>query len=240
MALRWLWIAAVAALVAGCGDEARFQYEWDDRRVLCSSSIDDLIYDVSWARIEERLAYARDRGSVAIVHAHVPEVTISLEAIERVLGLARQNGLDFVTFGELSPAGPARGGLALCFDDQAIGAWYGIRDRLAAHGARVTFFATRYAERSDEERARLAELAAAGHAVEAHGVDHRDAVAYVRAHGLEAYLADEFLPSVRILEEAGYAVTSFAFPFGDSSPALDEAVLAHVARVRVSTGSCPW
>jgi len=240
MGLRWPVIAALAALAIGCSDEARFQYAWDDRRVLCSSSIDDLLYDISWGDIEARLAYARDQGSVAIMHTHIPGETISLEELDRVLERAQRDGLDFLTFGELSPEGPPRAGLALCFDDQAIGAWYGIRDRLAAHGARVTFFVTRYAERSAEERAQLEELAAAGHGVEAHGVDHLNGVAYAREHGAAAYIDDEVLPSVRILEEAGHPVTSFAFPFGASSRELEAAILAHLDRVRVGTGDCPW
>jgi peptidoglycan/xylan/chitin deacetylase (PgdA/CDA1 family) len=237
MTPRWL---ALAAATAGCVERAPFQYGWDDRRVLCSSPIDDLVYDLAWDRIEERLDDARDHGSVAIFHAHVPEETISLSAIDRVLELARRDGLDFVRFDELSPEGPARAGLALSFDDQSIGAWYGIRDRLAAQGARVTLFVTHYAESTDEERAQLAELAAAGHGVEAHGVDHLDAVAYARDHGAEAYVADQILPSVDVLEQAGYRVTSFAFPFGASSRELEAAALPHLARVRVGPGDCPW
>ncbi len=37
------------------------------------------------------------------MHAHLPELTISLDAIDRVLALARREGLDLLTFGELSP-----------------------------------------------------------------------------------------------------------------------------------------
>jgi peptidoglycan/xylan/chitin deacetylase (PgdA/CDA1 family) len=227
-------------LVAGCTDEERFQYEWDDRRVLCSSSMDDLTGDPDWDRLEERLAYARDHGSVAVLHTHVPEVTVSLAAIDRILELANRDGLDFVTFGELAPAGPARAGLALCFDDDSIAEWYGIRDRLASHGAKVTFFVTRFAERSAEERGWLAELAADGHGVESHSVNHLDAPAYVREHGLDAYIADELLPSLQVLRAAGYPSTSFAFPFGASTRELEAAVLEHVDRVRVGAGSCPW
>jgi len=233
--------ATLSALLAvGCGDQHSFQYGWDDRRVLCSSSLDDLVYDLSWDRIEDRLELARDQGSVAIFHAHVPGETITLEAIDRVLGLAQRHGLELVPFGELSPEGPPRAGLALGFDDQAVGAWYGIRDRLAAHGARVTFFVTRYAGLSAEEHAQLAELAAAGHGIEAHGVGHLDGVVYAREHGAAAYVADELLPSVQVLEAAGYPVTSFAFPFGTSSRELEELTLAHVDRDRVGPGTCPW
>ena len=44
MDLRWVWLVVLAA---GCIDEEKFQYAWDDRRVLCSSPIDDLIHDAT-------------------------------------------------------------------------------------------------------------------------------------------------------------------------------------------------
>jgi len=47
------------------------------------------------------------------------------------------------------------------------------------------------------------------------------------------------MPSIQILEDLGYAVTSYAFPFGESDDALDSVVLEPVQRVRVSPGSCP-
>src|SRR5262250_2199460 len=54
--------ACAATASVGCGDDqAPFQYEWDDRRVLCSSTMDDLIDDpVPRDRVDARLAYARD------------------------------------------------------------------------------------------------------------------------------------------------------------------------------------
>lgn len=232
-------VLLLAWLAAGCGGDA-FHYSWDDRRVLCSMPIDDLTNDTSWDRIEEELAFARDHDTVAVFHAHVPGENISLERIERVLSQARRDGLELVTFGELSPATPPRAGLALCFDDQGITSWYGIRDRFAAHAAKVTFFVTRFDDTTAEERAQLAELAAAGHGVESHSVAHLDAKVYAEEHGLDAYVADEILPSLELLRASGYPTTSFAFPFGASNRALEAAVLEHVDRVRVGAGDCPW
>lgn len=235
---RVLLIASLAA--AGCGHGDALQYGWDDRRVLCSMSIDDITNDASWDRIEEELAFARDHDTVAIFHTHVPGETVSLERIERVLEQARRDGLEFFTFDELSPATPPRAGLALCFDDTGITSWYGIRDRFAAHAAKVTFFVTRYHDSTAEERAQLAELAAEGHGVASHSVDHLDAKAYAGEHGVAGYVADEILPSLELLRASGYPVTSFAFPFGASTRELEAAVLEHVDRVRSGAGDCPW
>ena len=48
------------------------------------------------------------------------------------------------------------------------------------------------------------------------------------------------MPSIRLLRDAGYPVTSFAFPFGASTRELEAALLEHVDRVRVGAGACPW
>lgn len=225
------------ALLAGCTDGS-LQYGWDDRNVLCSFSVDDLSQSAPWGKVSDEMDYAADHASVALMHAHKPGETISVAAIERILDEADAHHLTYLTYSDLVPATP-RAGLALCFDDSAVDAWYAQRDLFAAHNAHVTFFVTRYANWTDAEHAELAELAAAGHDIEAHGVNHLNAPDYVDAHGMAAYLTDEALPSIDILDQAGYAVTSYAFPFGASTDALDDALLEHVARVRVSPGSCP-
>jgi hypothetical protein len=234
-----VWRCVVLASLVACHDDSRLQYTWDDRQVLCSFSVDDINGDTSWDRVDGQLHYAAEHQSAALMHAHVPMQTLSIAGLTRILDTATTSGLDFVTYSELSADTAARGALALCFDDAAIDAWYDQRELLQSYGARVTFFITRFHAWTDEQRAKLAELAAAGHDVEAHSVDHLNAPDYVREHGLDAYLADEVLPSIEILEQAGYPITSYAFPFGASTDELDTALLAHVARVRVSLGSCP-
>jgi peptidoglycan/xylan/chitin deacetylase (PgdA/CDA1 family) len=238
--MRTCFIVAIAAAFGACTDESSLlQYGWDDKQVLCSTNIDDLTRDPAWDLIESALDVARDRRSVAILHTHVPDVTVSMTALDRVFSLAEQRQLDFVTFADLKSGAPSRAGLALSFDDAAIDAWYGIRDVLDARSVRVTFFVTRYYNWTPEQRSELMELAARGHDVQAHSVDHLDAPVYVSEHGLAAYLTDEALPSIDQLEADGFPVSAYAFPFGASTDELDDALLEHVAFVRVGLGSCP-
>lgn len=233
-------IAACAAL-AGCHDEHWLTYPWDDRRVLCSQAIDDLSSTLPWELVEDQMLEAAETRSVLVLHAHIPDGTIRTATIERVLAMAERRGLEFVTFRELDPAARPRAGLALALDDNAIDAWFGIRELLAAHGAHITFFVARWYSRSDAERAELRALADAGHDVEPHSVDHLHAPDYVREHGLDAYLADEVIPSIDGLVQAGYPPpTVYAYPFGQNTPELDAAILKLVPRVRVSTGTCPY
>jgi hypothetical protein len=79
------------------------------------------------------------------------------------------------------------------------------------------------------------ELAADGNAIEAHSVNHLRAPDYVENFGLGAYLADEVIPSIEILREAGYEVTSFAYPFSARTSELDDAISRYVPVLRTST-----
>ncbi len=232
-------LAAVLALVAGCHDSAYLAYTWDDRRVVCSDAIDDLTGDAPWALVEDELEMARDAKRVALFHAHKPGVTISIAGIERVLALVERDHLDYVTYRELVP-GPPRGGIALAFDDNAVEEWLSIRDLLAAHGARVTFFLSRYSLLTDDEHAGIAQLAADGHDLEPHSVLHLHAKAYVRDHGVDGYVADEALPSMQVLHDIGYEPTTYAYPFGEHTAGTDDALLEQVGKLRVSPGECPY
>jgi peptidoglycan/xylan/chitin deacetylase (PgdA/CDA1 family) len=231
--------AALLLVASSCTGEGPLGYDWDGRQVLCSVAVDDISHDAPWDTIDAEIQRAHDDGTVALFHAHDPTRTISLAAIERVLGLADAAGLAYVTYAELTPDAAPRPALALAFDDEYVDDWLQIAPALAAHGARVTFFVTRVAMYDAFLVSELSQLADMGHGVEAHSVNHLHARDYEAAYGVDAYVADEVLPSIQILEDMGYPVTSYAFPFGESDDALDAAVLQHVPKVRVSPGSCP-
>jgi hypothetical protein len=230
----------LAIALAACRDGNYLSYQWDDRRVLCSESVDDLTQGSQALLVEDEIRFAADQKRVALFHAHKPGVTISRKMIDEVLTLADRAGLEYITYRELEP-GPRRAGIAFAFDDNAVEEWLDARDLLNAHHARVTFFITRYAQLSDAQHAGIAELAAEGHDVQPHTVNHLHARAYENAHGVDGYLQDEVLPSIDVLEAAGFPRgTTFAYPFGEHTPELDTAVLQHIERIRVSPGSCPY
>src|SRR5262249_14275640 len=151
-------------------------------------------------------------------------VTVSTDAIERVLDDADADGLDYVTFSQLVPGEP-RGALALAFDDNAPDQWITVAPLLAKHHAHVTFFVTRWTELTDAQHDELHELSQDGHDLQPHPVHHLHATDYVQQHGLPAYLTDEVLPSIEVMADAGYPPTSLAYPFGDHTAEIDEAVL---------------
>jgi hypothetical protein len=233
-------LAAAALALAACRDGNYLSYEWNDRRVLCSEAVDDLTQPSQDILVEDEVRFAADERRVALFHAHKPGISISRAMIDRVLTLADRYGLEYITYSELEP-GPRRAGIAFAFDDNSVDLWLGVRDLLEAHHARVTFFITRYASLTDEDHAGIATLAGDGHDIEPHSVSHLHAKAYVRDHGVDGYLNDEVLPSIDVLVAAGFPRgTTYAYPFGEHTSELDDAILQHIAKVRVSPGSCPY
>jgi len=236
------WFSALLLVVAGCHDDNWLTYGWDDRRVLCSDSVDDIRAGLDRGIVEETFGYAERTSSVALFHAHIPGKTISRDAIASILRSADAHHLDYVGYDELRSGEPPRAGFAFAFDDQAVDAWMDTRDLFQAHGARVTFFVTRFGSYTDEMKASLAALAAEGHDIEAHSVSHVHAGEFVHDHGFPAYAGDEVLPSFQILKDAGYTPTAYAFPFGEADETLRDEVLSldGVERIRVSPRACPY
>jgi hypothetical protein len=238
------------AVLAGCHDDIAeldgVFYDGDDRAVHCAVDLDKVAGN-STASIDTALDRAAARGEVVELYAHDPGRTVPVDTIEHVLAGATARGLGFVTYGDFARdvgTGPA---LALSFDDTAVVSWAALRPLFQQHGARVTFFVSRYTRLLPEERDLLRVLANDGHDVQAHSVLHLRAPEYVEDFGLDAYLEDEVLPSIHVLRDDGYEVTAYAYPFGARTGELDRAILEHVPVLRsvsfswshVITSPCP-
>jgi hypothetical protein len=241
------WVSAclmsglVFGALGGCHDEHWLTYPWDDRQVLCSEPFDDLTETVPWGLIADQMNVAESTESVLLLHAHIPGRSVSLDAIKRVLEMARTHQLEFLTIRDLDQNAPRGRGLALGFDDDAVDLWYGLRGLFDQYGAKITFNVSRWYMKTDQQRAELREMFDEGHDVEPHSVNHLHAPAYVQEHGLDAYMADEMQPSIDAVRDAGYpAPMIYPYPFGLDSVALDTAILKIVPRVRVSPAACPY
>ena len=139
-----------------------------------------------------------------------------------------------------------RGGLVLQFDD----GWTEWRTELAPELARVGGRATGFVNNKyiANERITLDDLRALqnefGWEIGSHTVNHHNAPRFVRQHGLDTWLRQEFDPSVDELRAAGLDVRSLVFPFNDSTPELAQAVLKKVEsfrrahRLAIAAGPC--
>jgi hypothetical protein len=231
-------LAVVASIIgsAAChyhvgSDDSAF-YRWDGRRMHCAIDIDSVANN-DIPSIDTGLDRARDRGEVLELYTHVPGTTVPVDKIRQVFEDAAARGLSFVTYDDMAADRvPHVGSLAFGFDDSAVSAWLTVRPILQQYNAHVTFFITRYARMSDTDRAGIAQLAADGHAIEAHTVSHLRGPKYVEDFGMDAYLADEVQPSIDLLVADGYPVTTFAYPFGARTPETDKAIFDRVQLIR--------
>ena len=80
-------------------------------------------------------------------------------------------------------------------------------------------------------------LYADGNTIEAHGVNHASAIAYIPAHGLQAYLDDEIQPSIDILRADGFTPIAYAHPGGAHTRELDEALAGRIRFARSISGA---
>nr|HEX4314443.1 polysaccharide deacetylase family protein [Kofleriaceae bacterium] len=228
----WLLAAVVTvACQAGCQsdiDQVDSAYSRPDehRAMHCSIDIDAVTRNDD-ASIDGGLDRARDRGEILELFAHDPGATISWDTVEHLLAGAQARGLNFVTYADLANGtAPPGGGLAFAFDDDHVAAWMDGEAMFAQYGARLTFFLTRYARLQPEQKADMAQLAADGHDLEPHSVKHLRGPEYVDDFGLAAYLGDEVQPSLDVLEDDGYTLTTYAYPFGARTDETDRAILA--------------
>ncbi len=249
--MKTLPFVLLALALAACGTDAvnndapaptppaDVYYKWDGRRVLCSVPIDDMTGVArNWTAEESRTREAADKGWLTFAHAHIPGTTVSRDALDQMFTLADKYNLDYVRFSDMDTDHP-QGGLAFAFDDKSVTEWLSIRDILDAHHAKVTFFISQWQDLTPEDIQGIATLAADGHDIEPHSVNHVHALDYVSQYGVADYVQKEVVPSIEAVRNAGYQPTSYAYPFGEHDDAIDAAVLQVIGRVRTTPGECP-
>lgn len=245
--MRALLLVCVAACTTEVDTTDAIYVDDKTPRVLCSLGVDG--EDIALDKLERGMQRAQRRGQTLLLHAHRPgtgpDATIDPARIDAILMAADRVGLSTVTFPEL-PAGP---GLMLSFDDASVDDWFALRDIFDARAARATFFVSNFGELTPEQRAKLRVLAEEGHAIEAHGMGHRDAATYADGHGVARYLADEIDPLLDAMAADGFAPTTFAYPYGRRTKELDDALLQRFRLVRsltyldksvLATAPCPY
>lgn len=222
-------------MLVGCQEELSDLdgafYDGDRRTVHCGVNLDTKA-NVSLESVDTGLDRARDRGEVVELYAHHPGVTVPIDKLAHVLAGARDRGLQFFTYADFARGSDALPGLALSFDDTSVDAWVALRPLLQDYHARVTFFVSRYRNLSDEQHASLRLLAADGHDIEPHSVQHLRAPDYVDNYGIDAYLRNELDPSIEVLQRDGFEVHAFAYPFGARTGELDDAIAKRVPVIR--------
>lgn len=169
-----------------------------------------------------------------------PRLVVALWSMWTLLGLGCGGSIPADRQGAVQPATPHRivrptqGGIALTFDDHAIGSW---EEADAALRPRyqwsATFFVDAIGKISDEDARLVQKLYAAGHDVGCHGLNHLNAVEFLKSQTMEEYLATEIQPAMEAFRiRCGLVPESFAFPYGAHNSDLDLALEARFKRLR--------
>jgi len=123
------------------------------------------------------------------------------------------------------PPGLANGGIVISFDDRHVPEWYDAHSRLTNYNWKVTFCISSYSRLSVSEILKIQELINAGHEISSHGYSHLDAVHTIDSLGVDEYLNKEIYPMIELMENDGFSVKTFAYPFGSRNEETDELLL---------------
>ncbi|MBN2347465.1 MAG: PKD domain-containing protein, partial [Bacteroidales bacterium] len=114
-------------------------------------------------------------------------------------------------------------GIVLTWDDRAVDEWHDIIPILNKYSAVTTFFISEPFYITESQMDSLVDLINAGYEIGSHGWAHLDGPDYVANNSYEAYINDEILPSLQWAKDSfNVDVTSFAYPFGSFSYALND------------------
>jgi len=123
-------------------------------------------------------------------------------------------------------------GVVFCFDDCYFDEWYAHRALFKKYDIRATFFITRPHLLDTNQITKLKKLESDGHEIGCHGYLHQNATLYQIP---EDYIDEQITPSFQKLQEMGFDVKSFAYPFGASTNDLDSVLLNYFLTIRKAT-----
>lgn len=136
---------------------------------------------------------------------------------------------------------PYKAGVVISFDDAYVDEWFDADKALEQYGWKATFCACRIDSIGSPQIKKLHELQSKGHEIAGHGYHHYNAVKFVEKNGIDEYVKQEIDPMMVSMKQKGFNVTSFAYPYGERSDALDKALADKfkVIRGRAFCGDTP-
>ena len=154
--------------------------------------------------------------------------TILLAALVLVVGIT------VVAWQSLRPAAIplSRPGFALSFDDRTVHEWYELRDLFQRYNARATFYVTQSDSLQADEITKLRHLQEVGCEIGSHGFRHVDVHEFLKENTPDAYMKHEIHPSVQHLNDLGFQVRTFAYPYGANHESVEPHLEKHFVLTR--------
>ena len=136
---------------------------------------------------------------------------------------------------------PYKAGVVISFDDAYVDEWFEADKVLKKYNWKATFCVCRIDSIGEPQIKKLLELQKEGHEIAGHGYHHYNAVKFVAKNGIDEYIKQEINPMLVSMKEKGFNVSSFAYPYGERSDELDQALspIFKVIRGRDFEGVAP-
>jgi len=134
-----------------------------------------------------------------------------------------------------------KAGVVLSFDDAYVDEWYNADKALKKYGWKATFNVCRIDSIGAPEIKKLLEMQKEGHEIAGHGYHHYNAIKFVKKYGITQYMKQEIDPMMESMKRHSFKVTTFAYPYGERSDALDNALSKEfkIIRGRAFGGEVP-
>jgi peptidoglycan/xylan/chitin deacetylase (PgdA/CDA1 family) len=114
-----------------------------------------------------------------------------------------------------------KAGVVISFDDAYVDEWFDADKALKKYDWKATFCVCRIESIGAPQINKLLELQKDGHEIAGHGYHHYKALQFVKQYGMDEYIKQEINPMLVSMKQKGFIVSSFAYPYGQRSNALD-------------------
>jgi len=197
--------------------------------------------NINGDEIHYGLGYSSSNGEW---HTFIRDISADLKEFEPENKLLSVEGLIIIgnvtidnleLFNILHPVAH-KAGLALTFDDYAVGGWYDMNSFFEEYGVKATFFISNFHELSSTQIDKLKTLESSGAEIGCHTYTHdgisRDYNNDVNR--INEYLNAQIIPALDNMRAEGFNPESFAYPYGEHESHYDDAVRGYFPYLRTT------
>ena len=129
--------------------------------------------------------------------------------------------------------------IALSFDDQVhIPRWNESMSYFEEYNVHATFYIDRQNSLSEEDYATLHHFVEVGHEIGLHTLEHKSLADHLNNGGVEnEWFEQQVIPSMQIMEQQGFEIESFSYPFGERTIESDKLIHSIIPVLRGVEGN---
>lgn len=124
-------------------------------------------------------------------------------------------------------------GLCLTFDDKFIEGWFSALELFERYNAKATFFVCWPHKLKQREKRLLRKIAAAGHEVGCHTLEHVRLPKFLQTGDFDDYVTQQIDPAIQAMQDMGFDPRSFSYPYFKYRPDLNDMLLEKFDVLRV-------